>query len=194
MNVKRFYDQESRKYSKKFSSGSLEKFVRNKKLKCIELLDPKEGEHILDAGCGVGIDCLTIKKFGAIPFGIDFSEKMVQEANNKGVDAVVADLEDFNLDRKFDKILSIGALEFCKDQSKVLSNLRAHLKNEGYMVLLVPRVALINILYFLYHLKHGILIKLFRLKEFNGIVQKNGLKIDESYKFSNSYIVKVSFA
>src|SRR5713101_1697622 len=61
----------------------------------VELLSEKEGELILDAGCGTGRHLKRLILAGAIPFGIDFSYGMLSAANRNcpSVPLAMADLE-----------------------------------------------------------------------------------------------------
>src|ERR1022692_1189217 len=46
----------------------------------LNLLDPKPGEKILDAGCGTGRNLARISRAGATPYGLDFSFGMLRVA------------------------------------------------------------------------------------------------------------------
>lgn len=60
-----------------------------------ELLEPRAGERILDAGCGTGRNFGTILRASGRPVGIDFSEGMLHVARRKHADVplVCADME-----------------------------------------------------------------------------------------------------
>ena len=49
----------------------------------VEILRPKEGERILDLGCGTGYLASIIARSGATVVGIDNSIEMVTKANIK---------------------------------------------------------------------------------------------------------------
>lgn len=49
----------------------------------VNLLDPKEGEKILDAGCGTGDLAELIRQKGALVTGIDNSVEMIETAKKK---------------------------------------------------------------------------------------------------------------
>ena len=61
----------------------------------LDLLDPKPGQKILDAGCGTGRNLARISLAGAKPFGLDFSLGMLRVArkNVPRVPVVQADLQ-----------------------------------------------------------------------------------------------------
>ncbi len=55
-----------------------------------ELLQPRRGELILDAGCGTGRNLIPIAEAGAIPLGLDFSLGMLRQARRKQSDLLLA--------------------------------------------------------------------------------------------------------
>jgi malonyl-CoA O-methyltransferase len=61
----------------------------------LNLLDPKPGQKILDAGCGTGRNLARIRASGAHAYGMDFSLGMLRVASNRGsgVPLVQADLQ-----------------------------------------------------------------------------------------------------
>lgn len=86
----------------------------------LDLLGPRKGEVILDAGCGTGIFTLDILSSGSKIIGLDISLPMLIGAGKKlkrySFYMVSADL--LNLPFRpnvFDKVVSITALEFIRD-------------------------------------------------------------------------------
>lgn len=61
----------------------------------LNLLDPKPGQKILDAGCGTGRNLAQISRVGARPYGLDFSLGMLRVARKivPGVPVLQADLQ-----------------------------------------------------------------------------------------------------
>lgn len=49
----------------------------------VEMLDPKQGEKILDLGCGTGDLTNEIAKLGAKVVGMDVSPDMIEKARKK---------------------------------------------------------------------------------------------------------------
>jgi trans-aconitate methyltransferase len=72
----------------------------------LKYLDPKEGEHILDLGCGTGQLTYQISKYKSIVTGIDSSKKMIESAkiNYPEINFIVKDAISFNFDTPFDAI------------------------------------------------------------------------------------------
>lgn len=164
MQVKEFFNSKAEKYDFDRTASILKNQINKEKACVLELLKPKKDELILDAGCGSGHYSLLIKKVGGLPFGIDISEKMIEMLKKNGIDGQVGNLEYFNLDLKFDKIICGGALEFIDSPERALLNFNKHLKNDGKLVLLYPRKCFAGLLYKLYHKTHGINIRLFSEK------------------------------
>lgn len=177
MRVKNYFDKIAKNYNERRTSGVLGRVVAREKSSVMRLIDAHKEETILDAGCGSGFYSIILKDLGSKPFGVDISPKMVELTKKQGVAATVSNLEELNLGEKFDKVLCAGALEFCNDPLKVVENLKDHLRKGGYIVLLVPRLSLFGIIYFMYHLLHGMNIKLFTMKELIEISKKLNLEI-----------------
>ena len=85
----------------------------------LELLDPKEGERILDIGCGEGTLSLKMIERGAEVVGIDSSESMVEAARASGVYAEVQDAAAMEYDREFDAAFSNAALHWMPEKDRV---------------------------------------------------------------------------
>jgi len=180
MNVKKYYDREAESYVEKFSRGIFG-LIRRKEMKTVfELLDPQIGERILDAGCGAGFYAITLKSLGSLPFGIDISPKMIEKIKEYGIDGKVCDLEKFELNKKYEKILCTGVLEFCNNPQSALSNLNKRLEEGGTFIVLYPRLSLGGIMYKIYHLLcNRISIKLFLNSDFEKMIRNIGLRIDK---------------
>ena len=95
-------------------------FVHELGLPVIELLAPKEGEKILDLGCGTGTLTKELANRGCETVGIDESPDMVAAAREIGVDARVHDAEHLHLDETFDAVMSNAALHWMADQYAVV--------------------------------------------------------------------------
>jgi len=106
----------------------------------LDLLKPKQGEVILDAGCGTGIFTLDILSIGSTVIGLDISLPMLIHAREKlkgyPFQIVLADIlnlpfrEDY-----FDKVMSVTAVEFIKDAKGAVKELFRVTKRGGHIVL-----------------------------------------------------------
>lgn len=80
----------------------------------VDLLDPGEGERILDLGCGTGHLAGTIGERGASVVGLDASAEMIERARETYPDRrfVRADARSFasEFDEPFDAVFSNAAL------------------------------------------------------------------------------------
>jgi 2-polyprenyl-3-methyl-5-hydroxy-6-metoxy-1,4-benzoquinol methylase len=191
--IKAFFDRAAPNYDKTISYGILSRIKQKERDVVIKLLNPKASEKILDAGCGTGIYSDVIKNRGSTVVGIDISDKMVEKSKKKGVKSVVGDASNIRLSMKFDKILCIGVLEFSNEPNKIIENLKYHLKSNGFILFLVPRKTIFGYLYRLYHLLHGINIRLFSLEKIREDLKKVNLKIDKAvFLDSISIVIRVS--
>lgn len=102
----------------------------------LELLAPKEGEQILDLGCGTGHLTEKIAQQGAKVIGIDFSENMIEEAQRlySHLDFQVQNAEHLQLDEKVDAVFSNAALHWMKNASAVTNSVANCLKQGGRFV------------------------------------------------------------
>ncbi len=114
--------------------GENTRFVSTLGKGVIGLLDPKEGERILDLGCGDGVLTEEISSYGADVVGIDGSENFVETARSRGIDARNVDGHQLEFDREFDAVFSNAALHWMLKPEKVISGVARALKPEGRFV------------------------------------------------------------
>lgn len=104
----------------------------------LRLLAPKQGELILDAGCGTGRHLKALMNSGAKTIGLDLSQGMLEVArrNNRGALLVRADLErtlPFS-PAPFDAILCALIGEHLGDLRLVFQEMYSILKSKGRLV------------------------------------------------------------
>jgi len=109
-------------------------FVSDLALPVVELLNPKEGEKILDLGCGEGTLALEIKKLGADVIGVDLSEDMVEKTKSKGIEASVKSATNLDFENKFDAVFSNAVLHWVKNSELAIQKIHKALKKEGRFV------------------------------------------------------------
>ncbi|XP_071500858.1 uncharacterized protein [Diadema antillarum] len=103
--------------------------------------DFSHSDEVLEVGCGTGTACGEIATRVKSVTGIDLSPGMISVANQKhaapNVDFVVADAHSFGQgwEEKFDKIICLCVLHWCKDQQRVLQNVFRCLKPGGRFLL-----------------------------------------------------------
>jgi len=106
----------------------------------LDLLKPKPGEVILDAGCGTGVFTLDILSIGSQVIGLDISLPMLIHAGKKlkgfPFERVLADMSNLPFpESSFDKVVSVTAVEFIKDAKGAVKELFRVTQRGGCIVL-----------------------------------------------------------
>jgi len=97
-------------------------------------LEAKEGETILDAGCGDGALTQKIAKSGATVVGIERAPSMVKAAQACGLDVRQMDLHTLEDKDHYQAIFSNAVLHWIADWPDVLARFYKALKPEGRLV------------------------------------------------------------
>lgn len=105
----------------------------------LNLLSPKPGEIVLDAGCGTGIFTCDILSSGSRVIGLDLSLPMLKRAELKlegyPFQVVLADMLNIPFPESlFDKVISVTALEFIEDGKAAVDELFRVTKRGGCVV------------------------------------------------------------
>jgi len=134
----RYFDTVAKFYQK------LPIFFPRKKLETEVILSSirfSKNEIVLDVGCGPGIYLKKIENLVKTCIGIDTSKNMIKTAKSlcRKSFFILGNVNCFNFKKKFDKILCLGILEFCKNPENVLKNISEHLKRGGKLILLYPK-------------------------------------------------------
>ncbi|MDX8047509.1 methyltransferase domain-containing protein [Gracilibacillus sp. S3-1-1] len=112
------------------------KFVSALGMGMMELLSPKEGEKIIDVGCGTGDLAKEIKDTGANVIGIDRSANMIEKAKNKyaNLPFQTMDVYDMDFSQEFDAVFSNATLHWVIKPRKALERFYESLKVGGRFV------------------------------------------------------------
>ncbi|OQX34682.1 MAG: methyltransferase type 11 [Candidatus Sedimenticola endophacoides] len=94
----------------------------------LDLVQPSQGETILDVGCGSGIFTLDLLSHGPSIVGLDISQPMLSRAREKtaglAFEPVAGDMLSLPFaDNVFDKTVSMTALEFVADAHTAINEL-----------------------------------------------------------------------
>jgi ubiquinone/menaquinone biosynthesis C-methylase UbiE len=102
----------------------------------LELLEAKQGERILDLGCGTGHLAHEIAAKDAEVIGIDASREMIEAARTKypRIRFELCEASELPFISEFDAVFSNAALHWMKDQKRVAAAVYRVLKPRGRFV------------------------------------------------------------
>jgi trans-aconitate methyltransferase len=110
------------------------RFVTNLGAGVLDLLAAQPGEHILDLGCGDGIQAKQLMDKGCQVVGVDASPDFVENAKKLGVDARLMDGQALTFKNEFDAVFSNAALHWMKKIETVIEGVERALKPSGRFV------------------------------------------------------------
>ncbi len=125
---------DARTYDRQFS------FVTEYGAALIGLLDPQQGERILDLGCGTGHQTAELTDLGVEAVGLDSDAAMIERAREEhpGTTYVLGEAQSLTargaLSQPFDAVISNAALHWMADQAAVLAGVRSLLRIGGRFV------------------------------------------------------------
>ena len=109
-------------------------FVSAMATEVLSLLDPQQGEEVLDLGCGEGELGTYIQGQGCTVVGIDASSSMVAAAKARGLTALQVDGHNMAFENQFDAVFSNAALHWLLQPESVIAGVRRALKTKGRFV------------------------------------------------------------
>ena len=103
----------------------------------VQLLNPRQGERILDLGCGTGYLTNLIAQAGARVIGIDKSPAMIERAYAAypDLDFRVLSATDFRFDTPFDAVFSNAVLHWVLEKESAIDQIYHCLRPGGRLVL-----------------------------------------------------------
>ncbi|MEN9936541.1 MAG: hypothetical protein RLZZ387_3120 [Chloroflexota bacterium] len=130
--------------------ATLERLLRNeadmafrrRALTLLDYLDLRDGDTVLDCGCGMGVYMMMMNRLRKLNlFGVDGDVRRLEWAESEGVDAQLSSVDIHHLpfaDGTFDKILMSEVLEHLTDDRRALKEVFRILKPGGTLALSVP--------------------------------------------------------
>lgn len=105
----------------------------------------KQGDLVLDVGCGGGVKSKFLYDRGLEVVGIDFSEKLIEIARkeNQGIEFIVMDMYDTGkLPYVFDGVFAQASLLHIpkKDLHLIIRTITSHVKNDGVIYIAVKGI------------------------------------------------------
>lgn len=106
----------------------------------LQRLGARQGNTVLDLGCGEGWTTLFLAEAGFDALGLDLAPARIQMARDRAerwassATFEVADMEVFDLGRRFDLVLVYDALHHTRRQAAVIANVAAHLRPGGWVL------------------------------------------------------------
>lgn len=110
------------------------RFVSELGAPVVALLAPREGERVLDLGCGDGALTRRLKQAGCEVVGVDSSPEFVAAARSLGLDARLGNAEHLGFRREFDAVFSNAALHWMTGAENVVRGVAQALKPGGRFV------------------------------------------------------------
>ena len=102
----------------------------------------KEGDKVLDIGCGWGFFSSYVPK--ADYLGIEFSQESKQKCEERNIKVTSTLIEDMPKDNKFDVVVAFQVVEHIENPINFVSSMRDITKDNGLMIISVPNVDSFN--------------------------------------------------
>lgn len=185
-------------YSRSIKENLLQRYWHNRRFAEVSSFIEPRGGRILDVGCADGTFTKVILERSKAHkiVGIDVLPKSVSYAKRRfarsqKLEFRVADAHKLPFPSKsFDCITCLETLEHVEDPEKVIAEIKRVLKDDGYMIVLVPSENFLfrYIVWPLWTLGRGRVWRGTHLHKFTGSgivrrMKKSGLKIHNNHKF-----------
>ena len=138
-NVFSYFDKKASNYN--YNSYSFPwSIIRNLEAKnVVKLIGNIKNSCVFDIGSGSGFYTkLMIKNKAKKVYALDGSKKKLNNIHVKNVIKINKNAEKFQLNRKFNKIICAGLLEFVDSPELILKNIKKHALKHCRLVILCP--------------------------------------------------------
>ncbi|MCK4395318.1 methyltransferase domain-containing protein [candidate division WOR-3 bacterium] len=141
--TKRYYNEA---YLKRWHLGPPDKKIQENAASILKLLQIKQGNSLLDVGCGQGRYSLAFAKTGVNVTGYDTSDVLLSEAKRLArsmglsVKWLLGDMRKIPFEKQFDAVTLMDAFGFFKEDSdnqKAVSQMAKTLRPGGHIVMVV---------------------------------------------------------
>jgi SAM-dependent methyltransferase len=180
-SIRNFYDSVYYKASRPYAKASIHLRRLASRVKV------QEKQRVLDVGCGLGQWLFAASRLGAIPYGIDLSEKAINVCRSvmpEGTFHVqAAETLPFE-DKLFDLVSCLGALEHFVEPHAALKEMVRVAKANARLLLLVPNADFPTLRLGLYSGTHQVVAKeeVLSLREWAALFKDCGLEVRDRWR------------
>ncbi len=133
-----YFDRAARSYATRSARWPWSLFRRREEAAVLELLAPRAGERMADAGCGAGHYAAILQERECDVVGIDRSPAMAGAAKERGISVLTGEITEAGFEKEFDAIVCAGGIEFNGDLAPLFISFSKWLKPDGRLVVLYP--------------------------------------------------------
>ena len=168
-----------------YAPGSLNliwRFLRNREKRLFHrLVQGLNKDVCLDLGAGsCEYSKILLKMKAKKILCVDFNPSFLKSKAFPLIEKVVADVESYETDEKYDLILCLGILEFLKKPESFLIKIRGFLKPSGRVIVLLPLSGVWSFIYRLVYLLQGIVIQPLTLKKTTCFLLRSGFILEKT--------------
>jgi SAM-dependent methyltransferase len=193
--TQRYFTSVATTYSEQSETGWWGWWRRTESSAILPALELHPKLHCLEIGCGAGFYGLRLKGLSATYVGVDENLAMVEAARAAGLNVECSEWENFVTDKRFDRVLAAGIIEFTDKPGELLKKISSILLPGGIAVLLYPPDNFFGASYSLWHQLRGCPVSIVKAGEWESLLAAAGLEILEQRKVtavSSLLIVKKS--
>jgi SAM-dependent methyltransferase len=163
------------------SKGGLWNMVRQREAdRYMALVGDVRGRDLLELGCGAGFYTrLLLAKGARHIWGVDLSQRMLDELPREGVTPLLGDATAVDPGRRFDLMVSAGMLEFVPDAGAALRHAASLANPDAAFFILYPTLSLFGRAYQRFHRRNGLSITLFDTAGMRHMAKTAGWRLDE---------------